>query len=80
VACGVCNSWGHNVRTCPYNGRRRAATPHLPKQKRCQCCGQYGYAIERHHTRGRSDDSDALQRRSCGCDPVAAVLEPAADV
>jgi hypothetical protein len=60
MACGVCNSQTHNARTCPYNGKRKRVAVHIPKSKRCECCGQYGYIIERHHTRGRSDDSDAL--------------------
>ena len=60
MACGICNSQAHNARTCPHNGKRIAVARAVPKSKRCECCGQYGYEIVRHHTRGRSDDSDAL--------------------
>ncbi len=38
----------------------KAVRPDRQKSKRCQCCGQYGYAIESHHTRGRAEDSDRL--------------------
>ena len=41
-------------------GPRIPARSEIPKSKRCQCCGQYGYPIERHHTRGRSDPNDYL--------------------
>jgi ribosomal protein L31 len=60
MACGVCNSQTHNVRTCPYEGKRRPVGRGIPKSNRCECCGQYGYVIHRHHTRGRADDSDYL--------------------
>jgi hypothetical protein len=60
MACSVCNSPNHNARTCPHEGKRKPVAAHIPKSKRCMCCGQYGYTIVRHHTRGRSNDTDAL--------------------
>lgn len=60
MACGVCGSQDHNARMCPYSSKRRPFARTAKKSKRCQCCGQYGYAIEAHHTRGRADDSNRL--------------------
>lgn len=60
MACSVCESQNHNIRTCPYEGQRIPVGLGIPKSKRCECCGQYGYDIHRHHTRGRADDSDYL--------------------
>lgn len=59
MACGVCGAPGHNVVTCPHDAPRVRFSA-AGKSKRCECCGQYGYDIQRHHTRGRSDDSDYL--------------------
>lgn len=60
MSCGVCGKIGHNVQTCKYNAKRTRVAPGKPKNKRCECCGNYGYAIERHHTKGRGDNSDYL--------------------
>lgn len=59
-ACSVCDQRGHDRRTCPYDGPRQRFSSALQKSRRCDCCGQYGYAIKRHHTRGRADTSDGL--------------------
>jgi hypothetical protein len=59
MPCSICGKEGHNAANCPYDGNRVSVAGDK-KQKRCECCGQYGYDIERHHTRGRSDDSDYL--------------------
>ncbi len=60
MPCGVCGKLGHNNLTCPYNLKRKSISTELQKSKRCQCCGQYGYAIERHHTLGRGSDRGFL--------------------
>jgi hypothetical protein len=59
MACGVCNLKGHNAATCAFNAPR-VPLPPVRKSKRCECCGQYGYGMHRHHTRGRGDSSDYL--------------------
>lgn len=58
--CGVCGHEGHDRRTCPHGGPRRHFSRAVPKNTRCECCGQPGYAIERHHARGRSSVADYL--------------------
>lgn len=60
MSCGVCGKFGHNVKTCVYNAKRSRVAPEIAKSKRCECCGNYGYIIERHHTKGRADNSDFL--------------------
>lgn len=60
MSCGVCDSPTHNVRTCPYDGTRIPVGRGIPISKICECCGRYGRKSKRHHTRGRSDDSDYL--------------------
>jgi hypothetical protein len=60
MPCGVCNAEGHNIKTCVYNARRVPAAPNVKKSSRCQCCGQYGYAIHRHHTKGRGNPNHFL--------------------
>jgi hypothetical protein len=60
MSCGVCGRSGHNSVTCPHDGGRLSLTFAGPRSRRCECCGQYGYDIQRHHTRGRGDDSDYL--------------------
>lgn len=55
MACGVCSKNGHNIVSCPYVGKRTVAGRGIPKKKRCECCGQYGYPTKRHHTRGRAN-------------------------
>jgi hypothetical protein len=60
MACRVCGKNEHNVLRCPLAGQRIRFSTSIRKSKRCECCGQYGYSIERHHTRGRSDPSDYL--------------------
>lgn len=60
MPCGVCGNYGHNSKTCLYIAKRTRLATHIPKSKRCQCCGQYGYATQRHHTKARGDDSDFL--------------------
>ena len=57
--CSVCNSTNHDRRTCPYDGPRIAFSRSIPLSEICECCGEYP-AAQRHHTRGRSDDSDKL--------------------
>lgn len=58
--CGLCARPGHNRLTCPYGASRVTFPRTIPKSSRCECCGQYGYKIQRHHTRGRGNASDAL--------------------
>lgn len=58
--CGICGRAGHNRATCPHGGTRAHFSPAIPKSRRCECCGQYGRCIHRHHTRGRQDISDYL--------------------
>lgn len=60
MACGVCGTIGHNIATCSYNAKRVNFPSASRKSKRCECCGQYGYKIQRHHTRGRGNDLDYL--------------------
>lgn len=60
MACGVCGTRGHNILTCPYDGPRKNFSKSIPKSKRCECCGSYRYDTERHHSRGRADNSDFL--------------------
>ena len=60
MPCCVCGASGHNAATCPYEGKRARFSPAIRKSRRCEWCGQYGYDIHRHHTRGRADDSDYL--------------------
>ena len=59
-ACSVCGRTGHDRRNCPFDGARMSFAMTIPKSRRCQCCGQYGYSTQRHHTRGRADASDRL--------------------
>jgi hypothetical protein len=58
-ACSVCGVPGHNSASCPHNGVRVNFSRSIPKSRRCECCGRRTKA-HRHHTRGRSDDSDFL--------------------
>lgn len=58
--CTGCGGTGHDRRTCGYTGQRRHFSRSIPRSKRCECCGKYGYDIQRHHPRGRADDSDWL--------------------
>ena len=60
MSCGVCGTPGHNAVTCYHNGPRVSFSKEHRKSKRCECCGLYGYQIQRHHTRGRGNDSDYL--------------------
>ena len=60
MPCGVYGKYGHNGVTCPQDGERVSLHHGGPRSRRCECCGQYGYATQRHHTRGRGDDSDYL--------------------
>ena len=60
MPCGVCGAWGHNAVTCPHEAQRANFSSSASKSRRCECCGQYGYEIKRHHTRGRGDNSDYL--------------------
>lgn len=60
MSCGICGAWGHNKARCPYNATRTHFSASDAKMKRCECCAQYGYEIQRHHTRGRGDNSDYL--------------------
>ncbi len=60
MACGICGKDGHNAKTCVYDAKRTQVGKGIGKSKRCECCGKYGYSIERHHTKGRGDDSDFL--------------------
>jgi hypothetical protein len=60
MPCGTCGAWAHNAATCPHEGVRAPFSSVTSKSRRCECCAQYGYEIQRHHTRGRGDDSDYL--------------------
>lgn len=60
MACGVCGQIGHNQITCDHAVARAAFSRSIGRSKRCECCGQYGYDIQRHHTRGRGNLSDFL--------------------
>jgi len=60
MACGVCGIEGHTRVTCVYHGPRTNLKFAGPKSMRCECCGSYRYVTQRHHTRGRADDSDYL--------------------
>lgn len=57
MACSYCGREGHNVTTCPHCKERAPFSASRRKSKRCQCCGQYGYDIHTHHSRGRSVNS-----------------------
>jgi len=58
MVCSVCHKLGHNSAKCPQNGPRVGWNfQQEPKSKRCECCGQYGYEIHRHHTRDRGNNS-----------------------
>jgi hypothetical protein len=57
--CSVCESTSHDRRNCPYDGPRISFSSAIPMSTTCECCGQFA-AKHRHHTRGRSDDSDFL--------------------
>jgi hypothetical protein len=65
MPCGVCGGTGHNARSCVHDAPRVAISGGR-KSKRCECCGLYGYDVQRHHTRGRGDDSDYLDV-CCDC-------------
>ena len=58
--CSVCGRCGHNRTRCPYDGPRASLSHMGAKSARCECCDQKGYAMQRHHTRGRADNSDYL--------------------
>lgn len=58
--CSGCGSSSHDRRTCGYVGEPRHFSRSIPRAKRCECCGKYGYETHRHHPRGRADDSDWL--------------------
>lgn len=57
--CSVCDSSNHDRRNCPHDGRRIPFSGTIPRSGLCECCGRYR-GKQRHHTRGRSDDSDFL--------------------
>jgi|GEM_PF-1820322 len=57
MPCSKCGKKGHNIQTCSYHAKRKSFPQNYPKSKRCQCCGQYGYEIQKHHTKGRGDIS-----------------------
>lgn len=57
--CSVCRRAGHNRLTCPYAGKRINFSTSIAKSRHCECCGRGG-KTDRHHTRGRADDSDFL--------------------
>ena len=65
MPCGVCGAIGHNARSCAHDAPRLRLRSGK-KSRRCECCGQYGYDVQRHHTRGRGDDSDYLDV-CCDC-------------
>lgn len=58
--CGVCGRSGHNRSSCSFDGPRVNFSRTIPRRRRCDCCGQTRYKTQRHHARGRSDDSDFL--------------------
>jgi hypothetical protein len=58
--CTGCGSTRHDRRNCNHTGERRHFSKSIPRSKRCECCGKYGYDTHRHHPRGRADDSDWL--------------------
>lgn len=66
MACGICGKDGHNAKTCAYDGKRARVGVGIKKSRRCECCGQYGYEIQRHHTKARSDASNYLDL-CCDC-------------
>lgn len=57
--CSVCDSTYHDRRSCPHDGPRISFSRSIPMAATCECCGEYP-AAQRHHTRGRSDDTDKL--------------------
>jgi len=57
--CSACGSTSHDRRNCSHTGHRLHFSWSIPRSKRCECCGQY-YETQRHHPRGRADDSDWL--------------------
>ncbi len=57
--CSVCGSANHDRRNCPHDGPRIPLSGAIPKSRFCECCGRKR-GTQRHHTRGRSDDSDFL--------------------
>lgn len=68
MACGVCDDTTHNRRTCPWDAPRRHFSRSIPKSKCCECCGSYRYEVERHHSRGRGDNSPSAILDLCaGC-------------
>jgi len=58
--CGTCGRPGHNRRTCPYGVPRVSFSRAIPRSRRCECCGLYGYTVQRHHPRGRGNARDYL--------------------
>jgi hypothetical protein len=58
--CGVCGRVGHDRRTCPIDAPRVNFPGAIPRSRRCECCGQFGYRMQQHHTRGRGVVSDGL--------------------
>ena len=58
--CGACGRAGHNRTNCPYTGQRCHFSRSIPKSRRCQCCGQFRYGTQCHHSRGRADASARL--------------------
>lgn len=78
MACSVCGKVSHNSVTCPHEKPR--APVHGRRASRCACCGQYGYSIERHHTRGRSNQvclSGRVRGLPPGLQPPRGLREPA---
>jgi hypothetical protein len=57
--CSICGSANHNRRNCPHDAPRIPLSGAIPKSRICECCGRKR-GTQRHHTRGRSDDSDFL--------------------
>lgn len=57
--CSICDSSTHDRRNCPFDGPRVSFSKAIPMSAACECCGSR-QSRHRHHTRGRSDDSDFL--------------------
>jgi hypothetical protein len=60
MPCGICGKWRHNTATCPHNTKHKRMVQATKKGKRCQCCGQYGNAVQEHHIGSPSEDKDNL--------------------
>ena len=65
MACFYCGAENHDIRNCRYAAKRKPFPKGYKYSKRCQCCGQYGYDIQLHHSRGRGDNHPDVALEMC---------------